>query len=181
MNLRTGQGDNGGMNDILDRVLMLQKTEIFSQLSLDELGQIAHILEEEDFDEGEILFRKGDMGNTAYLMLSGKVEITLPQGRREEVLAVMEQGNFFGEMALLDGGTRSAGARCAVPARLYVLDRRDFLRVLNRYPSISLGIISIFSARLRKGNRQLSDLRKVLGDFGEVYKNNRSLMEDFYS
>ncbi len=166
------------MNNTLDRVLLLHKTEIFSQLNMDELGQLAGILEEEEFDEGEILFRKGDLGNAAYLVLSGQVEITLPQGRREEILAVMKPGDFFGEMALLDGGTRSAGARCSSAARLYRLNRRDFLRVLNRHPSISLGIISIFSERLRNGNRQLSSLRKALGDFREVYENNRNLMDD---
>jgi len=157
------------MNDFLDRVLFLEKTEIFKNLNLDELSQIAGIMEVEKYDEGEILFLKGDRGNSAYVIMSGKIEIYLPGKKEDHIIVTLSEGDFFGEMALLDGESRSASARTINKCRLYVLNRRNFLNLLNLYPSIALDIIATFSGRIRDGNSKLTQFKNALKGFSDVY------------
>jgi len=166
------------VKDILDRLLLLERTEIFSHLNLDELTRIAHILREEELDEKEILFQQGDRGNTAYIVISGTIEIYLPQSPKDQILTTMKEGSFFGEMALLDGEARSASARSTEKTRLFSLDRNSFLKVLKQFPSISLGIISVFSSRLRESNQKHSSMQHALRDFSNAYSRNQSVMDE---
>jgi len=163
----------------LDLILFLDKVDIFSNLSLEELGQIAAIAEAANFEEGELLFRPGDPGNHAYIIVSGQVTLFLEDDRgRRQTLTTLEPGTCFGEMALLDGEPRSAGASLSEKALMLMISREDFLRVLQRYPSIAQGIISQLSLRLRRTNEQFHTLRSVAEDFKRLFKKVEPLLGD---
>ncbi len=158
------------MKRILERILFLDKVDIFKELSLEELSQIAEISEIDNYQEDEIIFRQGDPGNFAYIIVNGGVELYLESGKKHQSLMLFPEGVCFGEMALLDGKNRSASARITRESTLLKISREDLIRVMKRYPSIALGIISQLSARLRDGNMKYNILKESVTKLGEIYK-----------
>ena len=158
------------MKKILERILFLDKVDIFKELSLDELGQIAQISEMGNYQEDEVLFRQGDPGNFAYIIVNGGVELYLESGNKHQSLVFFPTGVCFGEMALLDGKNRSASARITKESTLLRISRENLIRVMKRYPAIALGIISQLSARLREGNLKYNVLKETVTKLGEIYK-----------
>jgi len=99
---------------------------------------------------GGVLFRKGDIGHCMYVILAGKVQIYLDAGEGQVlVLGVLEPGDFFGEMALIDGGPRSAGALTVSPCELFVLERAAFLDLLTVSPEMLGRLFANLTERLR--------------------------------
>ncbi len=111
-------------------------------------------------ERGDVIVREDDVATRGfYLILSGsaKVILTAPDGR-EAVLALLEEGDFFGEMSLLDGDPRSATVRSTTETRLMLLRRQSFLDLLQKHPEIAIGLLTILSSRLRHANRKISAL-----------------------
>lgn len=159
------------MEALLEQILFLDKVDIFRTLSLDDLGRIAGITETGHYREDEVLFLKGDPGNFAYIIVSGEVELFSGslEGKHETVGRLYD-GACFGEMALLDGRPRSAGAVVVTESVLARIPREDFLRLMNRIPSIALGIITLLSARLRATTGEFNRFRAAVREFPEVYQ-----------
>lgn len=151
------------MSEFLDTILFLQKVPIFSGLTLDELNRIAQIAETDEYQEDEILFNQNDPGDFAYVIVSGEIEIFLRTEKGStQPIKRLKAGSCFGEMSLLDGGKRSAGARVTADSILIRLGRLDFLPILKRFPNISLGIIGQLSSRLRETNSAYQTARHLL-------------------
>src|SRR5206468_9183921 len=95
-------------------------------------------------------------GDAMYLIESGRVRITVTdEDKKEIVLAELAQGDFFGEMAIIDGKQRSANATVAEDARLTVLSREDFLRFIHNNPKVALEMLSATFGRLRRTDKLL--------------------------
>lgn len=142
----------------MKEIEFLSQISLFSDLSAAEIKKIDKISFTKEVPGDEILFFENESGEAIYLILSGIVKISkISASGREKTLAILESGDFFGEMSLLDGGTRSATAQVLQKARLLVIHRQDFLRVLHNYPGIASKIISVLSRRLRETNRQLEN------------------------
>jgi len=106
---------------------------------------------------GEIICREGEPGAEMYIILQGKVEI-VPGGGNPVILAA---GDFFGEMALLDHQPRSAAARAVEDAILLVLTENNFKEVIGAEPLLALRILKGMSARLRKLDEELRNLKRA--------------------
>ena len=159
------------MEALLEQILFLDKVEIFKNLSLDDLGQIAGITDTQHYREGEVLFLKGDPGNFAYIIVSGEVELFSGTGKgSREVVGRLYAGACFGEMALLDGSPRSAGAAVLGESILARIPREDFIRLMQRFPSIGLGIITLLSNRLRRRNEEYDRFRAAVREFPDAYE-----------
>jgi CRP/FNR family transcriptional regulator, cyclic AMP receptor protein len=133
---------------------------LFSALGHDPCAAIAQACEVIKADRGEILIREEEIATRGfYIILEGsaRVAITGPDGR-EAVLAFLEQGDFFGEMSLLDGDPRSATVRASSDARLLLVRRQVFLDLLRRFPEIAIGLLTELSSRLRRANHKISAL-----------------------
>ena len=136
----------------------LKRVVLFQSLGDDDRKKLAAVLKPRALKKGEILFRKGDEGNTFYLIRTGSVRIVLPSDMGEEVSpALLTEGDFFGEMALLDGMPRSADAVAMEPSELYALNRNDFLSFLKNNEAAIQAIFSVISKRLRKTDDLLED------------------------
>src|SRR5262249_37705933 len=97
------------------------------------------------------LFHQGDSGDSMYLIESGLIRISIKdEDGHEVVLAELAQGDFFGEMALVDGKQRSADAKVIEDANLSVLERNDFLGFVRSNPDVALEMLSAVSNRLRR-------------------------------
>ncbi len=102
---------------------------------------------------GEMLFRRGERGSSMLIILVGQVRIVLPsRDGREQVLRIMQAGDLLGELALLDGGTRTADAIAETNGQLLLLERQNFLHALAENPTFALAILSVLSGRLRATN-----------------------------
>src|SRR6185369_11012700 len=102
------------------------------------------------------LFHQGDQGNAMYLIESGRVRISIrDEDEQELTLAELAQGDFFGEMSIIDGRQRSADARVLEEARLAVLSRDDFLRFVRTKPDVALEMLSALTERLRRTDELL--------------------------
>ena len=97
---------------------------------------------------GEYLFREGDPGDEMYLIQSGRIKVTKGEGDEERVLAILKEGDFFGEMAVIDGSPRSANAIAIDHVRLTVIDREAFKRQLQENPVIAY-VVEVLIKRLR--------------------------------
>jgi CRP-like cAMP-binding protein len=110
-----------------------------------------------DFPAGAVVFEEGDPGSRLYVVISGQVRIVKRTGGRTVTLARLGQGEFFGEMALLDRQPRSASAVVEEPARLLELDEAAFERIVADRGEVALRILKKLSKRLREANRRIRD------------------------
>jgi CRP/FNR family cyclic AMP-dependent transcriptional regulator len=107
---------------------------------------------------GTTIFSKGDPGNSLVAVLDGCVRISVPTADgREVVLSIVQPGEIFGEMGLLDGQPRSADAIAVYDSELMVIDRRDFVPFMRSQPDVPIQLIAILCGRLRRTNEQVEE------------------------
>lgn len=111
-----------------------------------------------DLPAGKVLFRQGDPGQHMFVIQSGRIAICRERNGVEAVLAVLPPGEFFGEMALLNGAPRSATARVVEDARLLVIDANTFGSMIRGSAEIAARLIQRLAARLEQANRQIETL-----------------------
>jgi uncharacterized membrane protein len=134
----------------------IRSVPLFASLSDEAAQEVYTLLQSRNVPSGTLLFRAGDVGDSLYLIDGGRVRISVAdEDEKEIVLAELREGDFFGEMAIIDGQQRSADATVLEDARLYVLDRDDFLRFVNNNPAVALQLLSATFQRLRRTDRML--------------------------
>ncbi|HKX17413.1 MAG TPA: Crp/Fnr family transcriptional regulator [bacterium] len=137
---------------------LLARSPLFSQLASAELEKIAALLRRRRYRAGEPVFREGDPGTALYVVDTGEIRILLGGADgKEVVLSLLGSGEFFGELALLDGEPRSADAVATVPTELLVLPRDDFLRLLREVPAVAVNMLAALSRRFRRTDRLVHD------------------------
>lgn len=110
------------------------------------------------FDSGQVIIRENTPGDSAYIILSGRVEVSKRIEGQTVVLVTLGPGSIFGEMSLLDGSPRSTTAKAVEPTRLSVIDRRRFQAIMNAIPREVRPLFSALSERLRNTSRLVSAL-----------------------
>lgn len=129
---------------------MLQRSPLFRNLTPPALERIAELAAQRSFRKGEIVFSQGDPGDALYAVITGKIRISAGAADGREIfLNIMEPGDTFGEIALLDGGTRTASATATTPAELVSIRRDHFLGLLEREPRLALELLHLCGERLR--------------------------------
>jgi tetratricopeptide (TPR) repeat protein len=108
------------------------------------------------FKDGDVLFREGDAADSAFVLTEGRVEI-VKSGRRGPVrLALLDKGDLFGEMGIIDQGLRNATARAVGPVEVDVIDRATFLETVEREPEFALDLIGKLVHRLRLADEAIA-------------------------
>ena len=134
----------------------LRSVPLFASLDDQAATELRSLLRERVVPQNTPLFNQGDKGNAMYLIESGRVRISIrDEDEHELTLAELAQGDFFGEMSIIDGRQRSADARVLEEARLAVLSRDDFLRFVRTKPDIALEMLSALTDRLRRTDELL--------------------------
>jgi CRP-like cAMP-binding protein len=133
-----------------DKVGYLKRLPMFCELGEESIAKLASRLESKRFETGQVLFQQGDYGDILYIIKSGRVKIVSDGTQGEElVFNQFGPGDFFGEMALIDGAPRSASAVALTTAEMLLLKRDDFLHVLAEHPLVAVEIIRGISTKLR--------------------------------
>jgi CRP/FNR family transcriptional regulator, cyclic AMP receptor protein len=134
----------------------LRSVPLFASLDDQAATELRSLLREKVVPQNTALFHQGDKGNAMYLIESGRVRISIrDEDEHELTLAELAQGDFFGEMSIIDGRQRSADARVLEDARLAVLPRDDFLRFVRTKPDVALEMLSALTDRLRRTDELL--------------------------
>ena len=110
-------------------------------------------------ERGTTIFSKGDAGTSLFAVCSGVVQVTtLSASGKNAVFNLIREGEIFGEIALLDGGPRTADAVAFTDCTLMVIERRDFLPLLRSHPEMTIKLLEVLCSRLRKTTEQVEDL-----------------------
>jgi len=138
----------------------LRDYEIFKDYSDELLTELSKVIIEKEFEENEIIFREGDVGDSVYIVTEGEIAIKRSldkPGDEEKTIAMIEKGNFFGEMALFDKQSRSGSAYAAKKSRVLILKKEDFLNLQKKDPNTAMTTLitinRVMSERLRKTSK----------------------------
>jgi len=134
----------------------LRSVPLFASLDDDAARDLRSLLSDKRVPQNTRLFRQGDKGDAMYLIESGRVRISIHDADDQEViLAELAQGDFFGEMSIIDGRQRSADANVIDDAQLAILSRDAFLKFVRGNPDVALEMLSALTDRLRRTDELL--------------------------
>lgn len=159
-----GPGQEQGKSKALqtqpsDKRAILANHELFRGLPPAIIERLASHARQAHYPRGRRIFSKGDEGRGLLAVLSGIVKISVPsEDGKEIVLNLIGHDEIFGEIALLDGGVRTADAMALSECELLLLDRRDVLPILMEEPTVSIKLLEVVSRRLRHTTQQVEDL-----------------------
>jgi CRP-like cAMP-binding protein len=141
---------------MVERNVILRQIPLFRDLSPDHLEKVSALLQEKSYGENRVLFHAKEQGSSLFILKSGRVKVTLTDRHGKEViLRVLLPGEFFGEMALLDGDPRSATVTAIERSQVFILERASFLQLIQQDPQWSLKMLATLSRRLRKANEKI--------------------------
>ena len=141
------------------KVAKLREHALFSGLGPEGIERLSGCATIRKIKGGTTIFSKDDPGTGLFAVISGIVKIRVPSpDGREAVLNLVDEGEIFGEIALLDGRPRTADAVAMTDCELIAVDRRDFLSLVREDPRIALGIITLLCARLRVAGQQFEEV-----------------------
>lgn len=137
---------------------ILENHFLFSSLDHGELSKLLATCFIGSYVKNRTIFVRGEEGDRLYAILKGRVKISIfSEEGREIVLAVMREGDFFGEIAFLDGSYRTADATVVEDSEILSISRGDFFPLLDSHPDIYMKIIRVLCERLRQTNETIED------------------------
>jgi len=138
---------------------VLRQHPIFRDLGSEALDQLCRYAKHMSLKRGATICSKGDPGNSLFAVISGTVKISVssPDGRNA-ILNLINAGDTFGEIAVLDGRPRSTDAIANTNCELFVIDRRDFMPFLRSQPELAMKFIELLCARLRWTSDQVEQV-----------------------
>lgn len=130
---------------------LLARAELFRRLDRDQRAELARQMREVDLPGGKRLFSRGDPGDQIFIVASGRIRLSVlsPEGR-ELSFSHAIAGDVIGEIAALDGGSRSADATAIADTRLLALPQPSFLRFLETHPAAAMGAVALLCRRIRE-------------------------------
>ena len=138
---------------------VLQRVPLFSNLAPVDLQRVVEVAREKAYPKNSIILFEDDPGDALYVVAGGQVKVVLiGDDGREVILSVLGQGEFFGEMALLDDEPRSAHGIAMEDSQLLVLRREDFEGILTHSPKIALALLRELTRRLRRADEKVGAL-----------------------
>ncbi len=145
------------------KIMLLKNVDIFSSLNEEQLALFAKIAKFKCYDKDELIIRQNDTeGQSLFLIASGQVNVFISGIDDTEVmLAILNKGECFGVMSLIDGEPRSASVKTVQKSELFVIRRDDFLNELKKDSGLAIAILKDLSLRMRKMNQKISAERNI--------------------
>jgi CRP/FNR family transcriptional regulator, cyclic AMP receptor protein len=149
--------------------LLADKVPFFSGLSSKDLAAVGEMMVRKQFLAGEVIVHEEEEeGQTFFIINNGVVHVAVMTSEgKNTILATLKRGDFFGEMTLLDGEPRSASVIAAQDCDLFLLYRRVFHDILQRFPKIAVHLLTEMSKRLRRANHHINTL-SMMSVYGRV-------------
>ena len=153
---------------MLSNLDLIRRVPLFSLLTGDQAQAIAEGVVKRRYRRGEVIVEQSTKSNALYILLTGRARVVTSDARgREVILAVLQPGDYLGEMSLIDNERHSATVRAEVQCDVLVLGRSEFTRCLPENSSLSYAIMRGLVSRLRAADRQIESLA-LLDVYGRV-------------
>ena len=137
----------------------LKLIPLFFSLNDEELEAILRLSFKVKYPKKKIVFIENEEGNKLYIILKGSVKVTkISESGEEIILAILHKGDFFGDMSLLDGKPRSATVISIEDSELMLINRNNFKKVIEKYPTIAFKLLNELTSRLRKADELIGNL-----------------------
>src|SRR5258705_2840809 len=154
----SNQMEGIAMSKQAEFAVIMKMNPIFADLGADELARIFGLCHPQQLGVGEVLFQKGDPGNALFGVRRGQIRIETGSSDGSRLtLNFMGPGDLFGEVAVLDGESRTADATAGELTELFVLRREDFLSHLEREPKVAIKIIMLLCQRIRWQSERMEE------------------------
>ena len=138
---------------------VLKRVPLFSDLADTELARFSDVIREREYPKNSVILFEDDPGDALYIVAAGQVKVVLiGEDGREVILSVLGDGDFFGEMSLIDDEPRSAHVIAMKDSQLLVLRRDDFQARLQETPTIALKLLKVLVQRLRRADEKIGGL-----------------------
>src|SRR5258705_5079104 len=136
-----------------------QKVPLFSQLAPAELQRVVEVARERSYPRNSVILFEDDPGDALYVVATGQVKVVvIGEDGGEVILSVLGEGDFFGEMSVIDEEPRSAHVIAMEGSNLLVIRREDFQAILQQSPGIAMGLLRELSRRLRRVDEKVGSL-----------------------
>lgn len=143
----------------MEKAGILKTVPLFSGLSDKALSQIGDRMTMRTYHKGHYIISENDDTQSTYFIVEGQTKITrTSDDGREVILTMQNEGDFFGEMAVLDGENRSANCVAITDCRILTLNGNDFIHVLESQPKVAINLLRELAARIRKSDEQIEGL-----------------------
>lgn len=138
---------------------ILEQIPLFAELEENELAKLNSCLRTKTYKKDNAVVLETDSGSTLFIINKGKVKISrVSESGKEVILAILSGGDFFGELSLLDGLARSADVITLSESELFLLEREDFLKLVEENPGIAIGLLKELALMLRKSDTKIKSL-----------------------
>lgn len=128
-----------------DKTRMLARVPLFARLGRSGLAEVAALADEVDVTAGTVLTTEGRTGGEFFVIVDGAVSVA----RGGTIVRTLGPGDFLGEIALVDGGPRTATTTATVPTRLLVVAHREFHSLMDRFPEVRMAVLQALAERVR--------------------------------
>ncbi len=135
---------------LVEKVLILKSLSIFKDTPEHILADLAPLMQEEEYEQGSLIFEEGEIGDCMYIIQQGEVRIH----KNNTTLAILKEKEVFGELALLDAEQRSASATASTDCVLFRIEQEPFYELIENRPEVAKGFIKILCQRLRAQNEK---------------------------
>jgi CRP/FNR family cyclic AMP-dependent transcriptional regulator len=163
---------------MLSNLDLIRRVPLFSMLTTDQARVVADGVVKRRFRRGEIVVEHGKKSNALFILLTGRARVLTADSRgREVILAVLQSGDYVGEMSLIDNEPHSATVRCELQCDVLILGRAEFARCLPENSSLSYAIMRGLVQRLRSADRQIESLA-LLDVYGRVARTLLDMSEE---
>jgi len=138
---------------------LLKSIPLFADLKDEAIEKIHSLIQRRSYKKNNMILMEEDFGDTLFILSRGSVKITrLSDEGREVILSILGEGDFFGEMSIFDGESRSANVIALEDTEVLILKRGDFLDLLEKHPKIAIVLLQELATRLRKSDQQIEGL-----------------------
>jgi CRP/FNR family cyclic AMP-dependent transcriptional regulator len=156
------------MSTMLSNLDLLRRVPLFSLLTVTQAEVLSGAVVKRRFKRGEVLVEQGQKSDALYILLTGRARVMASDSRgREVILATLSQGDYLGEMSIIDNQPHSATVRAEVQTDVLTLGRAEFARCLTENASMSLVVMRGLVKRLRHADRKIESLA-LLDVYGRV-------------
>ncbi|MDH5545149.1 MAG: Crp/Fnr family transcriptional regulator [Gammaproteobacteria bacterium] len=141
-----------------DKQSLIARSYLFNQVPEWQLKGLAQYAKVKSYKKREVVFRRGDLGTQMYFIVRGSVSLTTDSDEGKELtFGLLGPGDIFGEIAMLDGGERTATVKTIESSELLVIEKRDFVPFLEKNPKVAISLLSTIASRVRKADELCED------------------------
>lgn len=144
---------------MIDTEDFLKYVPIFSDLDDESLQKISKLGVRKSFQKDSVILFEHETGSALFVIIEGKVKVSrVAEDGKEVILTILNDSDFFGEMAILDGLARSANVTAMEDSEVFLIQRSDFITLLHEFPDVSIALLQELTQRLRSADMKIKSL-----------------------